>query len=121
VISGNNTYTGPTTISAGALTLTHGSALGSPADGTTVANGATLNLIGGITVPEPLTLTGVGNVGGGALRSFSGGANTCTGDITIVESTGGTPAQIVVERAMYSNSAGVIWAAGSNSLATRLP
>jgi hypothetical protein len=38
----------------------------------------------------------------------------------IVESLGATPAQIVVERAMYWNAAGVIWAAGSNILATRL-
>ncbi len=39
----------------------------------------------------------------------------------IVESTGTTPAQIVVERAMYSNAGGVTWAAGTNALATRLP
>jgi uncharacterized repeat protein (TIGR01451 family) len=38
----------------------------------------------------------------------------------IVESTGGAPAQIVVERAMYSNANGVRWAAGTNALATKL-
>ncbi len=38
----------------------------------------------------------------------------------IVESTGATPAQIVVERAMYSNAAGVTWAAGTNALATKI-
>ena len=38
----------------------------------------------------------------------------------IVESVGATPAQIVVERAMYSNAGGVMWAAGTNALATRL-
>jgi hypothetical protein len=38
----------------------------------------------------------------------------------IVVSTGATPAQIVVERAIYSNAGGVIWAAGSNALGTRL-
>lgn len=38
----------------------------------------------------------------------------------IVESTGTTPAQIVVERAMYSNAGNVRWAAGTNALATRL-
>ena len=38
----------------------------------------------------------------------------------IVESIGGAPAQIVVERAMYSNANGVHWAAGTNALATRL-
>ena len=39
---------------------------------------------------------------------------------TIIESTGGTPAQIVVERAMYSNAGGTVWAAGTNAVATRL-
>jgi len=39
----------------------------------------------------------------------------------LIESIGGAPAQIVVERAMYSNSGGVHWAAGTNALATRLP
>jgi len=39
----------------------------------------------------------------------------------LVESLGGTPAQLVVERAMYANAMGIIWAAGTNALATRLP
>ena len=39
----------------------------------------------------------------------------------LVESIGATPAQIVVERAMYSDSGGVNWAAGTNALATKLP
>jgi hypothetical protein len=38
----------------------------------------------------------------------------------IVESLGATPAQIVVERAMYWNAGPVIWAAGSNLLASKL-
>jgi hypothetical protein len=38
----------------------------------------------------------------------------------IVESLTVVPAQLVVERAMYSNAAGVVWAAGTNTLATRL-
>jgi Tol biopolymer transport system component len=38
----------------------------------------------------------------------------------IVESLGASPAQIVVERAMYGNSGGVFWAAGTNALGTRL-
>jgi hypothetical protein len=40
---------------------------------------------------------------------------------TVVESVGATPAQIVVERAMYTSPGGVTWAAGTNALATRLP
>jgi hypothetical protein len=38
----------------------------------------------------------------------------------LIESTGTTPAQIVVERAMYWNAEGVPWAAGTNAMGTRL-
>jgi hypothetical protein len=38
----------------------------------------------------------------------------------LVESLGASPAPIVVERAMYSNAGGRVWAAGTNALATRL-
>ena len=37
-----------------------------------------------------------------------------------IERLGTTPAQIVVERAMYWNAAGQVWAAGTNALATKL-
>jgi Tol biopolymer transport system component len=39
----------------------------------------------------------------------------------VIESLGAQPAQIVVERAMYSSTGGVFWEAGSNVLGTRLP
>jgi hypothetical protein len=38
----------------------------------------------------------------------------------LIESLGATPAALVVERAMYSNASGVVWAAGTNALATKL-
>jgi hypothetical protein len=39
----------------------------------------------------------------------------------LIESLGDTPARIVVERATYSNDAnGTLWAAGSNSLASKI-
>jgi hypothetical protein len=38
----------------------------------------------------------------------------------LVESLGATPAQLVVERAMYSDAGGTKWAAGTNALATKL-
>ncbi len=38
---------------------------------------------------------------------------------TIVESTNGGP--VLVERATYSNAAGITWAAGTSELATKLP
>jgi hypothetical protein len=51
--------------------------------------------------------------------SFAGSAGRRFG--VLVESQGATPAQLVVEYAMYSNAGGVVWAAGSNALATKLP
>jgi hypothetical protein len=38
----------------------------------------------------------------------------------LVESLGDPPAQIVVERAMYSNAQGRTWAAGTNATGTRI-
>jgi hypothetical protein len=38
----------------------------------------------------------------------------------LVESLGPTPAQIVVERAMYWDALGQPWAAGTNALGTKL-
>lgn len=39
----------------------------------------------------------------------------------VVESLGAVPALLVVERATYWNSDGVVWAAGASALGTRLP
>ena len=74
--------------------------------------------------------------GGGTLsrRTYTIGPNTRfnvnTGELfpeamnkrfgALVESIGATPQPIVVERSMYTNAGGVIWAAGTNALATRL-
>jgi hypothetical protein len=38
----------------------------------------------------------------------------------LVESLGASPAPIVVERAMYTNAGGRLWAAGTNALATKI-
>jgi hypothetical protein len=55
----------------------------------------------------------------GATPAFTAVAGTHFG--VLVQSLGTTPAQIVVERATYSNDAnGVVWAAGGATLGTRL-
>ena len=57
------------------------------------------------------------NVNIGDYPEFALVANSRFG--VLIESLGNTPAQIVVERATYSNDAnGTVWAAGSNSLAS---
>jgi len=76
VLSGANTYSGPTTIRDGTLVAASSTALGG-AQGTTVLDGGTLGLQGGVTISnEPLTLNGNGSAGRpGALVNL-GGNNT---------------------------------------------
>ncbi len=79
-LAGANTYAGLTTVSAGTLAITNAAALGSTAAGTVVADGATLSLLGPVTVlAEPLTLSGAGVGGLGALRSDAGSTGGING------------------------------------------
>jgi len=83
VLTGNNTYTGLTTVSAGVLNIRHNNALGTTDAGTTVTSGAALELQGGITIgAEALSLSGTGISSGGALRNISGD-NSYAGAITL--------------------------------------
>jgi autotransporter-associated beta strand protein len=83
VLSGANTYTGTTTVSAGVLNIRHATALGTTAGGTAVSSGAALELQGGIAVDaEALSLNGTGISSAGALRNISG-VNTYGGLITL--------------------------------------
>ena len=78
-----NTYSGATTISAGALNIRSNTALGTAAGGTTVASGAALEMQNNILVSgEALILNGSGVSNGGALRNVSGD-NTYGGAITL--------------------------------------
>ena len=89
-LSGANTFTGPTAITAGILIAANAAALGTSAS---VAADATLALTGGLTYSETQTLTisGTGQktattptpaVQRGALQSITGN-NTWNGDLTI--------------------------------------
>src|SRR5262249_30100657 len=65
--SGNNSYTGATLVNAGTLVASSNNALGTSANGTTVARRAMLVVQGGISTNEPLILNGTGVGGAGAL------------------------------------------------------
>ena len=95
-LSGANAYTGATAVNAGVLRVQSNTALGTVAGATTVASGAVLEVDGsGLAIAEPLTLTGTGVGGAGALRNLAN-ANTLTGAITLgaggarINSNGGT-------------------------------
>jgi fibronectin-binding autotransporter adhesin len=76
-LSGGNSYTGATTVSAGVLNIQNTTGLGTTAGGTTVSSGATLQLQNNITVgAEALTISGTGASGqNGALVNISGTNN----------------------------------------------
>jgi autotransporter-associated beta strand protein len=90
VLGGNNTYTGPTTVSEGPLRVTSSTALGAATTGTAVASGAELWVDGaGLTIPEPLTLAGAGVSGVAAafnLPATTTGA-TWSGPVTATADT----------------------------------
>jgi autotransporter-associated beta strand protein len=85
-LSAANSYTGLTTISAGALRAGNNTALGTIAGGVSVTSGAALELdgtAGALTIgAEALTLNGTGISNGGALRNIAGN-NSYAGVITL--------------------------------------
>lgn len=94
-LSGANSYTGPTTINAGAIIVANNSALGTSTYGNTVASGAALQFQGGVTLTEgQFSVTGTGLGGTGALRNLSGNntlaASIDLGGNTTVTSSAGT-------------------------------
>jgi len=87
------------------------------------------------TAPASIRVTVFVEGGGTAVRTFTVPASsrfnidvgTAFGSMVantrmgaLIESLGATPAPIVVERAVYSNAGGRVWAAGTNALATRI-
>jgi autotransporter-associated beta strand protein len=74
VLQGNNSYDGPTLVADGTLCVRHGHALGTAAGPTAVQPGATLDVGGGVLVPEPLSLAN-----GAALLASDGTTNIWAG------------------------------------------
>ena len=92
-LSGTNTYTGATTVSGGVVRVQSNAALGTTANGTSVASGAEIDIDGaGLSIGEAITsLIGTGASGGGALRNLAN-ANTWTGAIALGAAAGATVA-----------------------------
>ncbi|HEU5071721.1 MAG TPA: autotransporter-associated beta strand repeat-containing protein [Verrucomicrobiae bacterium] len=84
ILSSSNSYAGLTTVASGSLQVANGSALGDPAAGTVVSNGAQLFITLNVDVAnEPLSLSGDGPLTDGALRKGGGGMSTYGGAITL--------------------------------------
>ena len=85
ILTAGNTYTGGTRVFAGILNIQNGAALGAASAGTVVDSGATLEVQGGITVNQPLTLSGFGFGSDFALTSVDGN-NTWQGMVNLASS-----------------------------------
>ncbi|MBU6175896.1 MAG: autotransporter-associated beta strand repeat-containing protein, partial [Planctomycetes bacterium] len=84
-LSGTNVYSGTTSVNAGVLQVSNGSALGitGAGNGTTVASGARVNLAG-VTTSEAFTIAGHG-VGTGAILATN--TSTVNGVVTLSENS----------------------------------
>ncbi|NLC82112.1 MAG: hypothetical protein GX748_13110, partial [Lentisphaerae bacterium] len=80
ILAGDSNYDGVTRITDGSVLVQHDHAFGSAAGGTLVEGSAWLELSGGVTVPEPLTLSG--GSPDGVLRATAG-TNTWSGPLTV--------------------------------------
>ncbi|NDB17645.1 MAG: hypothetical protein EB018_12275, partial [Gammaproteobacteria bacterium] len=121
-LSGGNSYTGATTISAGALTAANNTALGTTDAGTTVASGAALQLSGGITIgAEALTLNNDGISSGGSLRNISG-TNSYAGAITLstnaVRINSDTGAALTLSGGITNSTIGLTFGGAGNTTVT---
>ncbi|MBI2512381.1 MAG: autotransporter-associated beta strand repeat-containing protein [Opitutae bacterium] len=109
-LSGDSTFHGATSVTAGVLNISSDTALGATDGGTTVSNGAALELQGNIHVgAEALSLDGSGVSSGGALRNVSGN-NQYDGVVTVT----GTTALIMADAGSLKLGGGV--ATGGNAL-----
>jgi autotransporter-associated beta strand protein len=87
VLSGSNTYTGATTLSAGVLWITNANSLGTTTAGTTQSGASELRLSGNVvTAAEPISITGGGIGNAGAIRNFADN-NTYSGTVTLAGQT----------------------------------
>ncbi len=93
ILTGNNTFSGGLYVNNGVVQAGHTNALGTGA--ATIAGGATLELSGGISPANAISVSGTGVGGNGAIRNISGtstlsGTITETGATTIAADAGTT-------------------------------
>jgi hypothetical protein len=90
------------------------------ANTSTIAGSARVTLLfeDGTTAEQTFALPPSSRTNVDVQVAFPSAANKRYG--AVVDSLGTTPAALVVERAMYSNANGVVWAAGTDALATKL-
>ncbi len=98
VLSGNNSYAGPTAISGGTVQLGNHNALGSASANVTVTGGAILD-VAGLGIAQAVELNG------GTLRSSTGANGSLSGAVTL-DAAGGTVDVAAVATLTLANAVG---------------
>ena len=101
VLSGSNTYTGQTVVTAGAVQVQNNTALGAAGGGAAVvtASGASIQVLGtGLVIGKTLIVNGTGVING-ALENLFGGSNVWSGNVfmnsaSTIAADGGTTLSI---------------------------
>lgn len=109
LVSGANSYTGPTTVTAGTLALGSGTALGDVATGTSVSLGATLDVNSQSLGIEYITAGGAGVGGAGAIvNNGAGDSQNATRFVILTANTtfGGARRWDIRDPAPASNPSG---------------
>lgn len=132
ILSGNNLFTGNSIVSGGVLRISHANALGTTAGSNIVVAGATLEVTGGITVGDAMSVGGYGVSSNGVIRNVSGN-NTLSGGIqaTSVVAIGvagasdnltlsGVISAPSATNNIIKNGAGVLTLSGNNTFTSQL-
>ncbi|MDI1312192.1 autotransporter-associated beta strand repeat-containing protein [Prosthecobacter sp.] len=120
-LSGDNTYTGLTTLSGANSALVVGSntALGGTSGGTNVGSGSRVVLANGVTVTgETITITSTGGNNNGALQTASGASAEWAGNIIVTGSDariGGGVGGTLTVSGVISGSAPILFSRADNS------
>jgi fibronectin-binding autotransporter adhesin len=77
------TFFGGIQVNQGILSVSNAGSLGDTFGTTTVASGASLQVSGGITIPEQIIIDGTGSSSNGALRKTGNNTTTLTGGVTV--------------------------------------
>ena len=89
-------YTGVITVSAGAVRVSHSSALGSATGNTIVSQSGAAVQLNGFNTAEPFTISGTGINYGGALQAVASTTTTLTGAVTTPDFSGGTQPAVMI-------------------------
>jgi len=110
-LSGANSYSGNTTISAGLVTVGNATALGNGFGTVSVASGAALDLSGvTMSATSALTLSGTGISGGGALTNSNAATATYAGPVSL----GADSSIVAANGSIILSNAGGITGSGFN-------